>query len=104
MSKLKLKTGDNVYIISGRSKGKTGEIIKVLPSARKVLVKGVNIVHKHQKSTQNASGGIVKIESFIDISNVMMLDPKLTIPTRVGFRFGKNDKLVRFCKKSDLEL
>ena len=74
---MKLKVGDKVEVISGSDKGKTGKIIKTLRSENKVIVEGVHIVKKHQKSNGNTTGGILEIEAPIDASNVMIIDPKL---------------------------
>ena len=78
MIKLKIKKGDNVKIITGDDKGKTGNVIKVFPEVRKILVKGVNEKKKHQKPTKEKKGGIITVERPIDISNVVkLLDAKV---------------------------
>lgn len=81
----KIKSGDNVKILSGKDKGKTGEVVKVFPASNKVVVKGVNILTKHEKQTGTQKGGIVKIEGPIAVSKVMLLDPATGKPTRVRF-------------------
>ena len=82
---MKLKVGDKVEVISGSDKGKTGKIIKTLRSENKVIVEGVHIVKKHQKSNGNTTGGILEIEAPIDASNVMIIDPKTKKRTRIGY-------------------
>lgn len=105
-----IKVGDKVAVIAGKNrftvdkKGKktrtTGTVIKSLPKENRVVVQGVNLVKKHQKPTQtNESGSIVSIEAAIHVSNVMILDPKLNVPTRVGYKIVDGKK-VRYAKKS----
>ena len=93
---MKLKVGDKVEVISGSDKGKTGKIIKTLRSENKVIVEGVHIVKKHQKSNGNTTGGILEI----DASNVMIIDPKTKKRTRIGYTNDKNNKKVRISVKS----
>tara|TARA_B100000674_G_scaffold37654_1_gene26288 strand:- start:5690 stop:6013 length:324 start_codon:yes stop_codon:yes gene_type:complete len=102
MTKLKLKKDDIVVVLAGTSKGKEGKIIKVIPSSNRAIVEGVNMVSKHTKpNAANPQGGILKQEASIDISNLMLVDPKSGNPTRVGRkRDEKTGKLVRFAKKS----
>jgi len=102
MTKLKLKKDDIVVVLAGTSKGKEGKIIKVIPSSNRAIVEGVNMVSKHTKpNAANPQGGILKQEASIDISNLMLVDPKSGTPTRVGRkRDEKTGKLVRFAKKS----
>lgn len=97
---MKLKVGDKVEVISGSDKGKTGKIIKTLRSENKVIVEGVHIVKKHQKSNGNTTGGILEIEAPIDASNVMIIDPKAKKRTRIGYTNDKNNKKVRISVKS----
>ena len=98
--KIKLKKQDEVCVIAGKDKGKTGKILKVVPSTNKAFVSGINMITKHQKATQAGTGGLVKKESPIDISNLVLMDPKLKVPTKVGFKLDKNGTKVRFAKKS----
>ena len=99
---MRLKTGDKVIVITGSNKGKEGTIKKVLRKEIKVIVEGVNIVHKHKKATNNETGGILDIEAPIHASNVMLLDPKTKKPTRVGITISeKTNKKVRISKKSN---
>ena len=99
---MRLKTGDKVIVITGSNKGKEGTIKKVLRKENKVIVEGVNIVHKHKKATNNETGEILDIEAPIHASNVMLLDPKTKKPTRVGITISeKTNKKVRISKKSN---
>ena len=102
MKKIKLKKDDIVVVLAGTSKGKEGKIIKVIPTTNRAIVEGVNMVSKHTKpNAANPQGGIIKQESSINISNLMLVDPKSGKPTRVGRRRDeKLGKLVRFAKKS----
>ena len=97
---MKFKTGDRVVVITGRDKGKQGEILGVMPKENRALVRGVNIVRRHQRQTADQQGGIVSKESPIDLSNLAHEDPKDGKPTRVGFRFADDGKKVRFAKRS----
>jgi len=97
----KIKKGDYVVVISGGDKGRKGEVLKVMPKENRVIVKGVRMVKRHMKPTQaNPDGGIQEFEAAIDISNVAHLDPKDSVPTRVGFKVLKDGKKVRVAKKS----
>lgn len=98
-TKLKIRKGDKVQVVTGRDKGKQGEVTKVLPSEHKVVVSGVNVAKRHTRPTQFAAGGIIEKELPIDISNVAHLDPKDGKPTRVGFKI-EGDKKVRVAKRS----
>lgn len=98
--KLKIKKGDNVKVIAGNDKGKTGKVISVVAKKQRVFVDGVNIVKKHQKpDAKNPDGGIVKQEAAIHISNVMLIDPKSGEATRIGSRRA-DGKVERVSKKS----
>ena len=105
MSKMHVRTGDTVMVISGADKGKKGKIQKAYPETGRVIVEGVNIVKKHQKPRgQGVPGGIVEREAAINVSNVMIVCPKCGKPTRVGQKFGEGDgklsrRKVRVCKK-----
>lgn len=99
--KLKIKKGDKVAITAGKDKGKRGEVVKVFPSDSKILVGGVNIVKKHiRPSKAYPSGGIVEKEMPIHISNVGIIDPKTSLPTRVGYKVLVDGKKVRVAKRS----
>ena len=98
--KMKLKKGDSVKVMSGKDKGKTGEIVRVLPLRNQIVIDGVGVVKRHiKKSGRGQSGRIVERPMPIDASNVMLLDPSTKKPTRVG-RESKEGKLVRVTKKS----
>ncbi|PCJ95879.1 MAG: 50S ribosomal protein L24 [Zetaproteobacteria bacterium] len=99
-NKLKIKKGDQVVVLAGRDKGAKGEVIKVLPDVRRVVVQGINLVTKHQKPTQVSPGGIQKKELPIHVSNVAVADPKSGEATRVGYKVLKDGKKVRVAKKS----
>lgn len=99
-NKLHVRTGDTVFVISGKDKGKTGKVVKVFPKKGKVVVEGINIVTKHLKPTQmNAQGTVVQKEAPIYSCKVMLFDEKAGKATRVGFRV-ENGKKVRYSIKS----
>ena len=102
MVKLKIKKDDTVIVLAGTSKGKEGKVIKVYFSTNRAIVEGVNMISKHTKpNAANPQGGILKQEASINISNLMLVDPKSGQPTRIGRkRDEKTGKLVRFAKKS----
>ncbi len=95
----KLKKGDQVVVLTGRDKGKTGEIVKVMPSDGRAIVSGINMVTRHTRQTQTTQGGRISKEAAIQLSNIAMQDPKDGAATRVGFR-TEDGKKVRFAKKS----
>ena len=94
----KLKKGDNVIVLTGRDKGKTGEILKVMPADGRALVAGINVVTRHQRQTQGSEGGRIQKEAPIQLSNLAYLDSDGSA-TRVGFRM-EDGKKVRYAKKS----
>jgi large subunit ribosomal protein L24 len=103
----KIKKGDKVVVITGRDKGRSGEVIEMRRDDGRVLVRGVNMVKRHQRQTAQQEGGIISKEVPIHLSNVALADPKDGKPTRVGFKFvGKGDdrKKVRFAKRSGVEI
>ena len=95
----KIKKGDQVVVLTGRDKGKSGEVTNVLVSDDKVVVGGVNLLTKHRKPTQTKPGGIEKIEMPIHVSNIALVDPKTNKPSRVGFK-TVGDKKVRVALRS----
>jgi len=103
MSKLKIKKGDKVIVITGRDKGKTGEVTRVLPKDMRVVVQGVNLVKRHQRQSQTQQGGIIEKEASIHVSNVAHIDPKSDKPTRVGMREVEGRK-VRIAKRSGAQI
>jgi large subunit ribosomal protein L24 len=96
----KLKKGDRVVALTGRDKGKEGEILSVLPKEGRAVVQGINVVIKHTKQSQTSQGGRVPVEAPIQLSNIALVDPKEGGPTRVGFRILEDGTKVRFAKKS----
>ena len=103
----KIKKGDKVVVIAGRDKGRSGEVIEMRRDDGRLLVRGVNMVKRHQRQTAQQEGGIISKEAPIQLSNVALADPKDGKPTRVGFKFvGKGDdrKKVRFAKRSGVEI
>jgi large subunit ribosomal protein L24 len=98
--KLKIKKGDKVVVITGKDKGKTGEVLRVVPAESRVLVQGVNMVKRHTRPAMGNPGGIVEKEAAIHISNVAHIDPKSDKPTRVGYRTLDDGRKVRFARRS----
>lgn len=96
----KIKKGDKVVVIAGRDKGKTGEVIRILPKEDRAVVRGVNVVRRHQRQTQQSEGGIVSKEAPIQLSNIAIADPKDGKPTRVGFKTNEDGVTVRIAKRS----
>ncbi|MBK6699023.1 MAG: 50S ribosomal protein L24 [Saprospiraceae bacterium] len=97
--KLKIKKGDSVQVISGSQKGKKGTVTAVIVDSNRAVIEGVNIVKKHMKPTNNNPGGIIEMSAPLPISNLSLLDPKSGVPTRVGYKMDKGNK-VRYSKKS----
>ena len=95
----KLKTGDKVIVLTGKDKGKEGDILRVMPADGRAVVSGVNMVVRHTRQTQQSQGGRIQQEAPIQLSNLALVDPKDGGPTRVGFRM-EDGKKVRFAKKS----
>ena len=104
MSKLNIKKGDNVIVLSGNDRGKQGRVLRVIAAKERAIVEGVRMVTKATKpNAKHPQGGLVKIEAPVHISNLALIDPKSGKPTRVGFR-KDGDKTVRFSKKSGEEI
>ena len=99
-SKFKVKKGDRVIVITGRDKGKRGEVLRVLRSEQRVLVQGVNVVKRHTRPGPRSAGGIVEKEASIHVSNVAHIDPKDDKPTRIGYRTLEDGRKVRVAKRS----
>lgn len=99
-AKLKIKKGDQVVVITGKDKGKKGEVLSVLPSENRVIVSGVNVAKKHTKPTQFSAGGIEEKELSIHASNVALVDPKKGTATRVGYKLDKDGSKTRIAKAS----
>tara|TARA_Y100001970_G_scaffold250235_1_gene321799 strand:+ start:804 stop:1112 length:309 start_codon:yes stop_codon:yes gene_type:complete len=102
MSK-KIKKGDNIIVITGKDKGKTGEVFVIDRKNLKVKVRGINIVKKHRKPSQDQPGGIEQIETFINISNISLIDPIDNKPSRVRFKF-QDKKKIRVASRSGKEI
>ena len=100
MTKLKIKKGDKVVVITGRDKGKSGEVKRVLPAENRVIIEGIGVVKRHTKPSAGNPGGIVDRELSLDISNVAYVDPKSGGPTRIGYRTLADGRKVRFAKRS----
>ena len=98
--KLRIKKGDKVTVITGREKGKSGEVLRVMPKHERVVVQGVNLVKRHQRPTPNNPGGIIEKEATIHISNVAHVDPRSSQPTRVGLKVVEGGRKVRVAKRS----
>ena len=103
-TKLKIKKGDKVIVISGRDRGKTGEVFEVLPQVDRVKVRGVNVVKRHQRQTQTQQSGIISKELPVHLSNLAIADPKDGKPTRVGFKIVEGGGKVRIAKRSGVEI
>jgi large subunit ribosomal protein L24 len=103
----KIRKGDKVIVLAGRDKGRTGEVIEVRPGEERALVRGVNLVKRHQKQTPQQEGGIVSKEATVHLSNLALADPKDGKPTRIGFKFvgaGDSRRKVRVAKRSGVEI
>jgi large subunit ribosomal protein L24 len=103
----KIRKGDKVIVLTGRDKGRTGEVVEVRPADDRALVRGVNMVKRHQRQTAQQEGGIISKESTIHLSNLALADPKDGKPTRVGFKFvgeGNDRRKVRVAKRSGVEI
>jgi large subunit ribosomal protein L24 len=103
----RIRKGDKVVVISGRDKGRSGEVVEVHPRDERVLVRGVNMVKRHQKQTAQQEGGIISKELPIHLSNVALADPKDGKPTRVAFKTvgtGDDRKFIRVAKRSGVEI
>jgi large subunit ribosomal protein L24 len=99
-AKMKVKKGDEVVVLTGRDKGKKGEVLRVDRARGRVLVQGVNLVKRHQRPTMASPGGINEYEAAIHVSNVALVDPSSGEATRVGYRTLDDGKKVRFAKRS----
>ena len=100
MPKMKIKKGDNVVVITGRDKGKAGEVLRVLPAERRPIVQGVHVARRHTKQRMGDPGGIVDKELTIHVSNVAHIDPQSGKPTRVGYKTLDDGRKVRIARRS----
>ncbi|MCY1705900.1 50S ribosomal protein L24 [Pannonibacter sp. SL95] len=96
----KIKKGDTVVVLAGRDKGKTGVVLQMLPTDSKAVVRGINVVRRHQRQTQTQEAGIVAKEAPIHLSNLAVADPKDGKATRVGFKVLEDGRKVRVAKRS----
>lgn len=104
---VKIRKGDKVVVLTGRDKGRVGEVIEVRSDAGRALVRGINMVKRHQKQSAQQEGGIIAKEASVHLSNLAVTDPKDGKPTRIGFKFvgaGDNRRKVRFAKRSGVEI
>jgi len=99
-TKFKIRKGDRVVVITGRDKGKTGEVLRVIREESRVVVQGVNIVKRHTKPSAASTGGVVEKEAALHISNVAHVDPKTSKPTRIGYKVLDGGRKVRVARKS----
>ena len=100
MASLKIKKGDHVIVLTGRDKGKHGEVVQMMPKENRAIVRGVNVVRRHTKPVGAKQGGIISKEAAIDLSNLAIEDPKDGKPTRIGFKVLADGKKVRIAKRS----
>jgi large subunit ribosomal protein L24 len=100
----KIRKGDTVIIRTGRDKGRKGEVIEVRPGEGRALVRGINLVKRHQKQTAAQEGGIISKEAPVHLSNLALADPKDGKPTRVGFSVLPDGRKVRIAKRSGVEI
>ncbi|CAN7548453.1 50S ribosomal protein L24 [Rhizobium sp. LjRoot98] len=99
----KIRKGDKVVVLTGKDKGRSGEVLQVLPKEDRAVVRGVNMVKRHQRQTQSQEAGIINKEASIHLSNIAIADPKDGKPTRVGFKID-GDKKVRVAKRSGVSI
>ena len=96
----KIRKGDDVIVIAGKDKGKTGSVLRVMPKESRVLVQGVNMVKRHMRPSASSPGGIDEREASLHISNVALIDPESNKPTRVGFKILEDNRKVRVARRS----
>ena len=104
MASAKIKKGDKVVVLAGKDRGRSGEVLRVMPKESRAIVSGVNTIRKHQKQTQNQEAGIVTREAPIHLSNLAVADPKDGKATRVGFTVKEDGTKVRVAKRSGAEI
>ena len=100
----KIRKGDKVVVLTGRDKGRTGEVIQVMPAEDRATVRGIHMVKRHQRQSATQDGGIISKEAPIHLSNIALADPKDGKPTRVGFKVMPDGKKVRIAKRSGAEI
>ena len=96
----RIRKGDRVVVVAGRDRGKSGDVVRVIPDENRVIVQGVNMIRRHQRQTPTQEAGIIAREAPIHLSNIALADPEDGSPTRVGFKFTDDGRKVRFAKKS----
>ena len=99
-AKLKIRKGDKVVVITGKDKGRQGEVLRVIPAENRAVVGGINVARRHTRQTAGQEGGIIPKDMPIQISNLALRDPKDGKPTRVGFKVLTDGKKVRYAKRS----
>ena len=100
----KIRKGDNVIVLTGRDRGRRGEVIQVMPDEGRALVRGIHMVKRHQRQSASQDGGIISKEASVHLSNLAIADPKDGKPTRVGFKVMADGKKVRVAKRSGVEI
>jgi large subunit ribosomal protein L24 len=100
----KIRKGDKVVVLTGRDKGRSGEVLEVRPGEGRALVRGINMAKRHQRQTANQEGGIISKEGTIHLSNLAVADPKSGKPTRIGFKLMKDGQRIRIAKRSGVEI
>jgi large subunit ribosomal protein L24 len=100
----KIRKGDKVIVLSGRDRGRTGEVVQVMPAEGRALVRGIHMVKRHQRQSATQDGGIISKEAPVHLSNLAIADPKDGKPTRVGFKIMADGKKVRVAKRSGVEI
>jgi large subunit ribosomal protein L24 len=100
----KIRKGDKVFVLTGRDKGRSGEVVEVRPDENRALVRGINMVKRHQRQTPQQEGGIISKEAPVHLSNLALADPKDGKPTRVGFKIMNDGRKVRVARRSGVEI
>jgi large subunit ribosomal protein L24 len=100
----KIRKGDKVIVLTGRDRGRSGEVVQVMPTEGRALVRGIHMVKRHQRQSASQDGGIISKEAPIHMSNLAIADPKDGKPTRVGFKVMADGKKVRVAKRSGVEI
>ena len=96
----KIRKGDRVVVLTGKDKGKAGDVLRILPDQDRAIVQGVNIVRRHTRQSASEQGGIIAKEASIHLSNLAISDPEDDKPTRIGFKFQDDGRKVRYAKRS----
>lgn len=96
----RIKKGDKVVVLTGRDKGRSGEVIQVMPTKDRALVRGINMVTRHQSQTAAQEGGLIRKEAPVHLSNIAVADPQSGKPTRIGFKTLEDGRKIRFAKRS----